>query len=114
MSVRQVDGDANVVKDLFAGEFNDGGAIKEEKYSADGTLAGSEEKIEAKDLPEAVAKALSASAPGVKIVKAEKESRGQAVTYEVKLEEKGKFHEMKFDENGAVIKKCETMKKDTK
>ncbi len=95
-------------------EFKDGGAVKEEKYSADGTLSGSEEKIDAKDLPEAVTKAISGSAPGAKIVKAEKETHGQAVTYEIKLEEKGKFREMKFDEKGVAVKKCETMKKGAK
>ncbi len=87
-------------------EFTDGAVTKEAKYMADGTLVGTEEDISAKDLPKAVSKAVAAKYAGAKIFKIEKETRNDAVQYEIKLKVDGKRQEVKFNDKGEVIPKA--------
>jgi len=92
---------------FYAIEFVDGSVTREIKYKADGTVAGMEEEIAPKDLPEAVTKAIAAKYAGATIKSAEKEISDGATTYEVTLDVKGKEQEVKFSDKGEVIPKAE-------
>ncbi len=88
-------------------EYLDGTITKQVRYAPDGTLLGSREDITAKDLPEAVSKAISEHYPGATVLKAETEVHNGIVQYEVKLDVKGEHQEVTFTDKGEIVKRSE-------
>ena len=64
--------------------------------------AGSERRIDAKDLPAPILKALDERYPGAKILKAKREDKKDRVEYEVKACHAGRAVEVEFDADGRV------------
>jgi hypothetical protein len=71
---------------------------------ADGAISAVEKLLEAKDLPKSIAEALEAKYAKADFKKAEEITKGQDVTYEVKLEKDGKKITVSFDPKGKVLK----------
>ena len=78
-------------------ESTDGRNTRDVLYAADGALIEMEEGLQPSDLPDAIAKAVSAKYPGGKIKKAERLTRGEHVGYEVAVLAGGKTVEMVLD-----------------
>ncbi|GMV79245.1 MAG: hypothetical protein AMXMBFR7_04290 [Planctomycetota bacterium] len=62
-----------------------------------------EEKIELKDVPEAVLKAAQAAVKDIVFSKAEKETKGEKVTYELKGKAGEKTYEVEVSAEGKVL-----------
>ncbi|HXC18063.1 MAG TPA: PepSY-like domain-containing protein [Holophagaceae bacterium] len=84
-------------------ESLDGKTRRDLSYLADGTLAEIEETIPESDLSAPVLAAVKAKHPAVKIRKAEKDTKGSAVTYEIHVEENGRHHEVAVTPDGRVL-----------
>lgn len=84
--------------------LKDKGQKIEATFKADGTLVSVEKEVAVKDLPRAVADALHSKYAGAKVKKAEEETEGDKVTYEVRLvTAEGKKMEVVFDRSGKVV-----------
>jgi hypothetical protein len=91
-------------KTYFEIESVDGKISRDLLYLADGTVVEIEEGVSTADLPSAVKATLQKEYPKGKVVKAEKTTKGDAVTYEMKVSS-GKTHaELVIDPAGKVIK----------
>lgn len=64
---------------------------------------GKEEKIELKDVPEAVLKAAQAAVKDIVFSKAEKETKGEKVIYELKGKAGEKTYEVEVSAEGKVL-----------
>ena len=73
-------------------------------YLADGTVVETEEGLTPSDLPSAVRDAVSAKYPDAKIPKAEKTTRGNAVTYELTVMSGKTRIGMVVDPAGKIVK----------
>ncbi len=73
-------------------------------YLADGTVAEVEEGVAAADLPAPVREALSTKYPKLKIVKAEKTTRGDAVTFELQITSGKARTGLVVDPSGRIVK----------
>jgi len=101
-------------KEMFEGkqgyeaEYKENDKEYESLYAADGALLQKEEAIDVKDLPEAVAHAVSKVHPHAKIKEAEKlmSPDGTLTGYEVEIKNKGKGREieLQLDTNGKILK----------
>ena len=93
----------------------EGGPI-EVSVAADGKLLGEEQKLSAKDLPEAVTKGLAASKwAKSKILRVEKVTEAdapEAPVFELLVEQGGKKHEIVFAQNGELATPASGDKKD--
>ena len=84
--------------------LKDKGRRIEATFEADGTLVSVEKAVSVKDLPRAVADALDAKYPKAKVKKAEEETEGDKLTYEIHLvTAEGKKMEVVFDRSGKVV-----------
>ena len=84
--------------------IKDKGQKIEVTFKPDGTLVSVEKEIAVKDLPRAVADALDAKYPKATVKKAEEETEGAKVTYEVLLVTADKKTlEVTFDATGKVL-----------
>jgi hypothetical protein len=92
-------------------ESLDGKTRRDLSYLADGTLAEIEETIPESDLPAPVLAAVKAKHPAAKIRKAEKDTKGTAITYELHLKEGHHSREVVLDPQGKVLNE-ETGEKD--
>jgi hypothetical protein len=85
-------------------ESIDGTTKRDLLYTADGTAAEIEESIEAKDIPEAVAKTLKSDYGKCTIEKSEKVMRGSDTKYEFVVKKGKKRSEIVIDGSGKVVK----------
>jgi hypothetical protein len=83
-------------------ESLDGKTRRDLSYLADGTLAEIEETIPESGLPAPVLAALKAKHPAAKLLKAEVDTKGAAVTYELRIQEGGRLREVVFRPDGAA------------
>ena len=83
-------------------ESVDGKVRRDLSYLADGTLAEIEEAIPGSDLPGPVFATLKAKHPAAKLLKAEKDTKGAAVTYELHIQEGGHRREVVLNPDGSV------------
>ena len=74
------------------------------EYLADGTVAEVEEGPATSDLPAPVKAAVTAKYPKGKIVKSEKTTRGDAITYEIKVTSGKTKAGMVVDPIGKIVK----------
>lgn len=88
---------------VFEIESREGRVRRDLSYLPDGTLDEAEEVIAPSDLPKAVQQSIQASHPGVRILHAERDTRGAAVTYEVVISARGVKKEVVLDPEGKVI-----------
>ena len=95
-------------KTFFEIESVDGRTSRDILYLADGTVVEVEETLSPTDLPAAVQAAVSEKYPDAKIVKAEKTTRGSAVTYEMKITSGTNKVGLVIDESGKIIKQTKT------
>ena len=72
-------------------------------YYEDGTLIVVEEVIPSGDLPEPVRLAISKKYPKRPITLAERLTRGSAITYEIRLKNRGKTVELVYDPDGKQV-----------
>jgi uncharacterized membrane protein YkoI len=104
-------------KTVYEVALTDNGQKVEATYEPDGTLVSVEKVIPVKDLPKAVTKALNAKYPKANLKRAEEETKGDKVTYEVLLvTADDKTMEVVIDPKGKVLKeeKKETKKEKNK
>ena len=87
----------------FEIESEDGQVRRDLSYLGDGTLAEIEETVSANDLPAPVAAALDTKFHGAKVVKAEKDTRGGVITYELRISEGHHAREVVFAVDGKVL-----------
>lgn len=88
--------------------FEEGGKRTEVSLAPDGTVLSEEQRLSTAELPADVQKGLAASKYAhAKVIRAEKELKGGATTYEVVVEEKGKKEELVFDSQGKLLKSGE-------
>jgi peroxiredoxin len=85
-------------------ESVDGTTKRDLLYTADGTIAEIEENIEAKDVPEAVAKTLKSDYGKYTIEKSEKVMRGSDTKYEFIVKKGKNRSEIVLDGSGKVVK----------
>ena len=85
-------------------ESIDGTTKRDLLYTADGTIAEIEESIEAKDIPEAVAKTLKSDYGKCTIEKLEKVMRGSDTKYEFVVKKGKNRSEIVLDGSGKVVK----------
>jgi hypothetical protein len=85
-------------------ESKDGKIKRDLLYTVEGVLTAAEEKIDPKDLPEAVSQAIKSGYPKAKVEKAEKINRGDTLEYEVIVEEGKTETELVFDPSGKLLK----------
>ena len=85
-------------------ESMDGTQARDLVYHADGTVVEMEEAITQADLPQPVQQAIAAKYPKGKILKAERLTRGATLLYEVRVDDGGKTHEVRFNPTGALVK----------
>lgn len=81
-------------------ESLDFGTRRDLSYLADGTLAEIEETVPEAALPAPVLAAVKAKHPDAKLLKAEKDTKGATITYELHINEGGHRREVVFDANG--------------
>jgi len=86
-------------------ESLDGAQARDILYRADGTVAEIEEAVAAGALPPAVKTAVGKEFAGAKIAKAEKVTKGSAVSYEVHLSQGSKKGSIVVDPSGKVLRK---------
>jgi hypothetical protein len=100
-------------KTYFEIESVDGKISRDLLYLADGSVAEIEEGVSTADLPSTVKATLHKEYPKGKVVKAEKTTKGTAVTYEMKVSSGKTTAELVIDPAGKVIKneKAGAMKK---
>ena len=91
-------------KTYFEIESMNGKASLDALYLADGTVAEVEESIAPSALPSPVSDAVSAKHSGAKIVKAERTTHGNAVTYELRVTAGKTKMSMMVDPSGKVVK----------
>ncbi|HET8901694.1 MAG TPA: PepSY-like domain-containing protein [Holophagaceae bacterium] len=84
-------------------ESLDGKTRRDLSYLADGTLAEVEETIPESDLPAAVLAAVKAKHPKAKLLKAEKDTKGAAVTYELHINEGKRRREVVLTPEGKTL-----------
>ena len=85
-------------------ESLDGRTRRDLSYAADGTLQEIEEGIPESQLPAPVQAAVKASYPGAKVLKAEKDTRGATVTYELHLKGGEAPREAVFAADGKALR----------
>jgi hypothetical protein len=85
-------------------ESLDGTQARDLLYNPDGTVAETEETIAASDLPADAQQALHKQYPRAVISKAERNTAGEKVTYEVSARQGKRRISMEFDSNGKVLK----------
>jgi peroxiredoxin len=85
-------------------ESIDGTTKRDLLFTADGTIAEIEESIEAKDIPEAVAKTLKSEYGKYTIEKSEKVMKGSDTKYEFVVKKGKKRMEIVLDGSGKVVK----------
>lgn len=90
-------------KQVFEIESREGSVRRDLSYLPDGTLDEAEEVIAPSDLPEAVQQAIQAGHPGARILRAERDTRGAAIAYEVVIASRGAKKEIVLDPEGKVI-----------
>lgn len=90
-------------KTFYEIESKDGDTRRDLSYQADGSLAEIEETIQEAALPEPVKAALAAKHPGAAVKKAEKDTRGTVITYEVHLMVGKRMKEVVLDPSGKVL-----------
>ena len=91
-------------KTYFEIESTNGSLSVDALYQGDGTLAELEEQVVPADLPAVVKEAAKAKHPDAKIAKAEKTTRGDAITYELRLTSRKTSISIVINQNGDVIK----------
>jgi uncharacterized membrane protein YkoI len=69
-------------------------------YAPGSSLA--DEKIDVKNLPEKVVKAIQEKLPGAQLLSAEKETEDGKIEYEVKVRHDGKKYEVEVTEDGGI------------
>jgi uncharacterized membrane protein YkoI len=85
--------------------LKEGKEVSEASFSSDGKLLSQEVLITAAQLPEPVRAGLAASPYAkAKILKAEKELKGDTTHYELHVLQNGKRSEVVFDEHGKLVK----------
>ena len=92
-------------KAVYEAEWKVAGREVEVKVAADGALISREEEITMAELPEAVRKAVEKELAGAKPKEIERELKGGVVTYEIEYIAGGKEVEVKFAEDGTVLKR---------
>lgn len=90
-------------RQVFEIESLDGRVRRDLSYLPDGTLEEAEEAIAPSALPKAVQRAIQAGHPGAHVLRAERDTRGERVTYEVVLSVHGARKELTFDPEGKVV-----------
>ncbi len=85
-------------------ESLDGKTRRDLSYQEDGTLLEIEEVIPEADLPAPVLAAVNAKHPGAKIAKAEKDTRGTTVTYEIHVKDAQRPREVVVTPEGKILK----------
>ena len=91
-------------KTTYEIESMDGKTARDLQYLADGTVVEIEETIAISEIPEAVKTAVTGRYPKGKIIKAEKVTKGQDVSYDVEMRaDKGKVS-IDVDAHGKVLK----------
>ena len=86
-------------------ESLDGTQSRDILYRADGTVAEIEEAVAAGSLPGPVKSAVGKEFAGAKIAKAEKVTKGTAVSYEVHLSQGSKTGSIVVDPSGKILTK---------
>ena len=84
-------------------ESLDGKTRRDLSYLADGTLAEVEETIPESALPAPVLAAVKAKHPGAKLLKAEKDTKGAIITYELHLKDARRRREVVVTPDGKVL-----------
>lgn len=92
-------------------ESVDGKVKRDLLYTADGTCVEIEETIAAKALPTDVSKSLKQEFPRGKVLKAEKVTKDQTVTYELLVQSGKDRWEITFDQTGKVVEKSKRNEK---
>jgi uncharacterized membrane protein YkoI len=85
-------------------ESQQGNTTRDILYLADGTVVELEEGVPAADLPGAIQSALKAKYPKGDVTKAEKTTRGNRVTYEMKVVSGKSTREVVVDRSGKILK----------
>lgn len=88
---------------VFEIESREGRVRRDLSYLPDGTLVEAEEVIPPAGLPKPVMAAIQAAHPGARVLRAERDTRGAAVTYEVVLSWRGARKELVFDPEGRPV-----------
>jgi hypothetical protein len=91
-------------KTYFEIESIDGKVKRDLLYLADGTVTEVEESVSRADLPAPVNAAVTATHPKARIVKAEKITRTDVVSYDVLIRSGRQRFEMSIDPTGKVMK----------
>lgn len=86
-------------------ESVEGLVTRDVTYAADGTLVSLEETLDTSALPRKVKAALNKAFPKSKVLKAEKMTKGTAVTYEFQIELNGQKTEVVFDPQGNELER---------
>lgn len=89
---------------VFEIQSREGRVRRDLSYLPDGTLDEAEERIAPSGLPEAVQRAIQVGHPGARILRAERDTRGAAVTYEVVIAIRGAKKELVFDPEGRAAR----------
>jgi uncharacterized membrane protein YkoI len=98
-------------KTYYEVESVDGKVKRDLLYLVDGTCVEIEETIAARALPAAVSKSLMQEFPKAKILKAEKKTKDQTLTYELAIQSGKDRWEVAFDPAGKVVEKTKKEKK---
>jgi uncharacterized membrane protein YkoI len=95
-------------------ESVDGKVKRDLLYTVDGTCVEIEETIAARALPDAVSKSLKREFPEGKILKAERKTEHQTLTYELAVQSGKDRWEVVFDPAGKVVEKSKRKGKEAK
>lgn len=90
-------------KAFYEVESLDGATRRDLSYLADGTLSEIEETLPETSLPAAVMAAVKAKHPGGKVLKAEKNTKGSVLTYEILVRDGKRLREVVVDPAGKVL-----------
>lgn len=86
-------------------ESVEGLVTRDVTYAADGAVVSLEETLDTSELPRGVKSALKKNFPKAKVLKAEKITKGTAVTYEFEIEHNGQKTEVVFDPQGNELER---------
>jgi len=86
-------------------ESVEGLVARDVTYAADGTVVSLEETLDTSALPRKVKSALNKAFPKGKVLKAERITKGTAVTYEFQIEHNGQKTEVVFDSEGNELER---------
>ena len=91
-------------KTLFEVESYRGSMSLDVSYLSDGTVVEIEEGITSKDLPQTVKETIKSNYPRGRVLKVERKTSGNAVTYEMKIVSGKTRVEMEVDSTGKIVR----------